>query len=102
VQELWQAPIDDGRIDLTVTQNEGPIVFPALAKILERLARGLSVGTPDERRSRLQGEPRRAAFIDQQAQPDHRELAMARRIRQPLGGHPGGPHAKALVVHFHA
>jgi len=92
---------DDGRIDLAFTQNEGTRVFPTLAKILEMLTCGLPAGTNDEQRSLLQGEPLRAAFIAQQAQPDHREMAIARRIWQLRGRHPMGPHAEALDIHFH-
>jgi hypothetical protein len=92
---------DDGHIDLVFTQDEGTKVFPTLAKILEMLPCGLPAGTHDERCSLLQGEPLRATFIAQQVQPDHREMAIARRIWQLLGRHPMGPHAEALDIHFH-
>ena len=55
---------DNNRVDFALVQDKGPHIFPALAKILEMLARRLPVGTPHEHGQFLQVEQRLAVCID--------------------------------------
>src|SRR5215471_5231596 len=66
------------------------------------LAGGLPVGTTHERSQRLQCKQGLALRIHAQPEPHQGQMAIAGRIREPLGRKPGALHPKALAVYFHA
>jgi hypothetical protein len=101
------APLGPDRVHhrclhLALAQDKRSNVFAARPNIFQMLAGRLPVRTAHQRGSLVQREEGLTVLLHQQPSPDHRQMAMAGGIRQPLGGKLSGPHPNAWACHLHA